>query len=311
MDALIVNNNNSIQSQTIGADLFSNWVNYLDRSDKTVQTYTRAIKQFLDYLQENGIAQPTRQDVIDYKNSLLADHKATTVQNYIMAVKQFFNWTELTGLYPNIAKHISTVEVDHSEFKKDYLTSEQVKRLLETSDRATLKGKRNYAMFSLMATCGLRTIEVVRANVEDIKPKADFTALYIQGKGKQTKAKYVKLESHTETAIREYLQARGAKDGEPLFTSLAHRNSGERLTTRSISREVKENLKEAGLNSDRLTAHSLRHTTAVLNLLNGGTLEETSVLLRHSSTAITRIYSHAIERDSNRSEERVGKAIFG
>ena len=47
------------------------------------------------------------------------------------------------------------------------------------------------------------------------------------------------------------------------------------MTTRSISRVAKNHLIEIDLNSDRLTAHSLRHTAATLNLLNGGTVEET------------------------------------
>ena len=67
---------------------------------------------------------------------------------------------------------------------------------------------------------------------------------------------------------------------------------------------------KAGLKSDRLTAHSLRHTTATLNLLNGGTPEETMQLLRHSNLNTTLIYSHTIERANNKSEERVAKAIF-
>ena len=83
------------------------------------------------------------------------------------------------------------------------------------------------------------------------------------------------------------------------------------MTTRSISRIVKENMIRAGLKSDRLTAHSLRHTTATLNLLNGGTPEETMQLLWHSNLNTTLIYSHALERANNKSEERIAKIIWG
>ena len=68
---------------------------------------------------------------------------------------------------------------------------------------------------------------------------------------------------------------------------------------------------EAGLESDRLTAHSLRHTAATLNLLNGGTVEETQQLLDHKNINTTLIYSHALERAKNNSEQRIAKAIFG
>jgi integrase/recombinase XerC len=82
------------------------------------------------------------------------------------------------------------------------------------------------------------------------------------------------------------------------------------MTTRSISRIVKDRLIEAGFDSDRLTAHSLRHTAATLNLLNGGTVEETKQLLRHSNINTTLIYSHALERAKNDSENRIARAIF-
>ena len=83
------------------------------------------------------------------------------------------------------------------------------------------------------------------------------------------------------------------------------------MTTRSISRVAKENLVAAGLESDRLTAHSLRHTAATLNLLNGGTVEETQQLLGHANIKTTLIYSHALERAKNESENRIAAAIFG
>ena len=83
------------------------------------------------------------------------------------------------------------------------------------------------------------------------------------------------------------------------------------MTTRSISRLAKESLIQVDLNSDRLTAHSFRHTAATLNLLNGGTVEETQQLLDHANINTTLIYSHALERASNNSENRIAMAIFG
>ena len=82
------------------------------------------------------------------------------------------------------------------------------------------------------------------------------------------------------------------------------------MTTRSISRIVKDRLVDAGLNSDRLTAHSLRHTAATLNMLHGGTLDETQQMLRHSKIDTTMIYTHHLERVKNRSEDRIAAAIW-
>jgi len=293
------------------AELFERWVGYIDASPRTVETYNKAVRQFLSYLKDNGITQPTREDVISFKEYMASTHKPTTAQGYLMAVKQFFKWTHQEGLYPNVADNVKAVKLDKGH-KKDYLTSGQVKGLLSTSKGDSLSEKRDYAVLALMVTSGLRTIEVARANIEDMRTVADFTALYIQGKGHTEKTDYVKLTQPVEDAIRAYLKARGKTSGaEPLFSSISNRDKGQRMTTRSISRIVKGHLLEAGLDSDRLTAHSLRHTTATLNLLNGGSIEETQQLLRHTSINTTLIYSHALERAKNNSEQRISNAIFG
>lgn len=307
----VIQNNELMKSQTVTKELFESWVSYIDASPKTIDTYTKAIKQFFFFLQANNINQPTRETIITYREVLKMNHKPTTVQSYLASVKLFFKWTEQEGLYPNVADRVKGAKLD-TEHKKDYLTTKQVSKLLSSIDRSTLRGKRDYALLSLMVTTGLRTISIVRANIEDIRTAGDATALYYQGKGHEEKANYVKLAEPVEDALRDYLNTRNEMDGEaPLFASIAHRNSGQRMTTRSISRIVKTHLIDVGLKSDKLTAHSLRHTTATLNLLNGGTVEETQQLLDHKNINTTLIYSHALERAKNKSEERVAKAIFG
>lgn len=299
------------EQQSFNADLFKQWALYIDAKPRTIETYTKSLKQFFIYMAENGIRNPQRADIVAYRDFLKLDHKPTTVQSYLASVKLFFQWTESEGLYPNIANRVKGAKLD-TEHKKDYLTTKQVGKLLAGVDRSTLKGKRDYAILSLMVTTGLRTISITRADIGDIRTAGDDTALYYQGKGHEEKADYVKLAEPVEEAIRDYLKARGETDLKaPLFSSTANRNSGGRMTTKSISRLCKESLIAVGLESDRLTAHSLRHTCATLNLLNGATVEETKQLLGHQNINTTLIYSHALERAKNNSEKRIAKAIFG
>lgn len=296
----------------IDESLYNSFLNYLDVRLKSVETYRTAIKQFIKYLIENGITNPTRENIIAYRDYLMEDHKPNTVQNYLTAVKLFFAWMEQEGLYKDIAHHVKGVKIS-KEHKKDYLTQHQSRRLLESVDTSTTTGKRDYALIGLLITTGIRTIEAQRANVGDIETIGGYTALFIQGKGQDEKAQYVKIAEPVEDAIRDYLGSRSekaAEKNEPLFASTSNNNKGERMTTRSIRRIVKGNLVNAGYNSDRLTAHSMRHTAATLNLLNGGTLEETQQLLRHQNISTTMIYSHALERAGNRSEERIASGLF-
>ncbi|NCD12086.1 MAG: integrase [Epsilonproteobacteria bacterium] len=297
--------------QAITEDLYQSFINFIDAKPKTIETYTRALKQFIAYLYRNNINQPQRADVIAFREELKATgHKPSTIQNYITTIRLFFQWTEQEHLYANIASKIKGAKIDQGH-KKDYLTGQQVKTLINDIDRTTEQGQRDYAILSLMITTGLRTIEVIRADVGDLRVLGSDTVLYIQGKGHDEKTDFVKVSEPVEKAIREYLKTRSINDQQPLFASEANRNKGGRMTTRSISRIVKDNLINAGFNSDRLTAHSLRHTAATLNLLNGGNIEETQQLLRHTSINTTMIYSHHLDRMKNNSEDRVTKAIFG
>ena len=297
--------------QLISEEAFNRYVQFIDASPKTVATYTRATRQLLKYLGDNGITQPRREDILAYRNSLIASgHKPSTVQSYIVAARLFFAWLEQEGIYSNVAEHVKGAKLDKAH-KKDYLTSRQVKTLLGKVERDTLQGKRDYAMLVLMITGGLRTIEVSRADIGDIRVLGVDTVLYLQGKGHVEKTDFVKLDGHVEEAIRAYLTARGTADqSAPLFTSSSNNSKGQRLSTRAISGIVKERMQAAGYNSDKLTAHSLRHTAVTLSLLAGKPLEEVQQFARHSNMQTTLIYSHALDRAKNGCSAAIAASIF-
>lgn len=296
---------------TVNPDLLARFIDFIDARPATVATYTRSLRQFFKYLADTGTAAPTRADVIRFRESLTTSgHKPATVAAYIIATRQFFKWTETAGVYPNVANNVKGARIERA-FKKDPLTSRQARAVLQGVDRSTETGARDYAILATMTTGGLRTIEVIRANIEDLRAQGDSMVLYIQGKGKDQKADYIKVTEQTEKAIWAYLKKRGTTSGaDPLFTSVSNNSRGQRMTTRSISRIVKDHFIASGLDSDRLTAHSLRHTAATLNLLNGGTLDETQQLLRHSKIDTTMIYAHHLDRGRNQSEQRIADAIF-
>lgn len=312
--ALLTLSAQQAQSGEITEETAARWIAQLDAKPKTVQTYSRAIKPFLRWLQSQGITRPVKEDIQRYRDEIRHGHKATTAQAYLTAVKSFFSWTEDAGLYPDIAAKVKSVKVDSHSYKKDYLTAEQASDLLRSIDCRTTKGKRNYAMIALMITTGLRDVEIQRANLEDVRQAGGCNVLYIQGKGRDDKTEYVKLTGAVFRALLAYQNARRNEYGEllpdaPLFASMAHQCKGARLTTTAISGTVKEALRAIGLDSDRMTAHSLRHTAATLNLLAGATVEETQQLLRHANINTTMIYSHALERAKNNSEDRIAGSI--
>lgn len=298
---LLPQNKLSVENQ-----LFKSFLSFVDVKGATSETYTKCVRQFFKWLQAEGISNPARADVIAYRNHLRATRKPSTVQTYMISLKQFYKWLEVEGIAQDITKNIkgATLDRDH---KKDYFTSAQIKNILNQEGLSL----RDRAIISLAVAGGLRTIEISRANIGDMRPRGENMVLYLRGKGRDEWTDYVEIPEQVETMIRAYLGTRDKKDpSSPLFASRSNRNTEERLTTRSISRLIKGAFQAAGYDSDRLTAHSLRHTTATLNILAGATLEETQEYMRHANITTTMIYMHRVGREKNESSARLAKALF-
>lgn len=302
-------NSNTFNSVTL-EQLSNRFVQYLDVSEQSVKSYSVGVRKFLSFLQRNSIAQPTRDTVISYKREISAKYAASTVALYLSSIRRFFAWCELEGLYVDITRGVKSPKQTH-EHKRDAFTGDELKKILSSMSRETLEDKRNYAMFALIAACGLRTVEVMRADVGDIHSVGGVVMLDVQGKGHSSKDSFVKLSEPVQKAITEYLSARGhVSENEPLFVSCSRRNKGGRLTTRTISQVCKNAMIHAGYNSRRLTAHSLRHSAVTIALLQGLSLDDVSAFARHSSVSITMCYNHSLNRLKSRCECAVSAAIF-
>ena len=305
-----INQQSVVKQEGMSRDLYDRFIAYLDSCPKTIETYTKNLKPFFAYLAERGIARPMRLDILAYRDSLSKKLKPTTIQNYLAVVKIFFAWTEQEGIYPNIAKRIKGPRVDKVH-KKDYLTTNQVKHIAAEINRETLTGARDYALFMLMVSCGLRTIEVSLANIEDLRPIGDKTVLYVQGKGHTEQSIFVLVPYKVEEAIRAYLKKRSSYgDKDPLFASTSNNNFGKRMTTRSISGIAKRLMREGGFNSSRLTAHSLRHTAVTAAINSGQRFDLVQAFARHANPATTMIYVHHEDALKNQCSTAVSEMFF-
>lgn len=259
--------------------------------------YTRTLSQFFRWIEASGkaLTNLTRQNVLEYKDTLQEQNLSSlTVSSYITAVRKFYEWTEAEKYYPNIAKGIKTPRRVQA-FKKQHLTDDKSAELLSHFQSLS---KRDYAIVNLILRTGLRTVEVVRADVGDITFKGNRRVLKVWGKGHNEKDDFVVLSEKAYQPIKDYLATRKAvKSGEPLFTSTSNNNRGERLTTKTISTICKSGLKAIGLDGKEFTAHSLRHTTAVAILKHGGQLTDVQNVLRHSSPVTSQIYTESVKEE--------------
>ena len=289
-------------------ELVDRFIASQDVKESSKLLYRRTLKQYFNWVDKKSylLSEIARPQLLEYKEELLNSNMSSlTVGSYITSVRRFYEWTEANKFYPNVAKGIKTPK-RKQQFKKQPLLPAQATALLSYYQDKAL---RDYAIVNLLLRTGLRTIEVIRANVEDLTFKSSQRVLLIQGKGRDEKDNFVILTDKTYQPIAEYLATRGkVNSSEPLFTSTSNNSKGERLSTRSISYIAKEGLKAIGLDERAFTAHSLRHTTAVNILRGGGSLEQAQMTLRHSNPATTQIYTATLNEE--RRLQNSGEALI-
>ena len=298
-----------VSAEKFGGGLIERFVKFAGVGVSSQKTYAKCLRQLFGYFAANAISNPTRENLIDWVEELKAsDKSASTIQLYLTATKIFFRWTAQENLYPNIPDGIKPA----AGHKKDALTPEQCAALVKSVNKGNREMQlRDKAILSLMTTAGLRTIEVVRANVGDIRFERGKVFLYVQGKGHSAADERVLLSRQTKKAIDEYLKARGkVSSTEPLFVSTSRSCRGARLDTQTIRKMVKKNLRGIGLDSPRLTAHSLRHSVATNLIYAGVELPKVQMILRHKNLNTTMIYAAAWERFNNDGEQRLADEIF-
>lgn len=321
----LTSKNEDLLSQSFNIGTFSKaWEAWIkDRADTTQAGYNVTVKCFLEWLQNEGITAPNRETILSYREYLLKAHKsrktgeiitfsADTAARYFRGVKIFFAFLEDNGFYKDITRNIRSPKTTN-EFKRDSLEREDCLRILNSIDRCTETGKRDYCLILACLSCGFRIIELQRADIGDIETHGGEYRLYIQGKGHLDKDDYKKIEGELLEAMKDYLKCRGTKEKDaPLFAAVKSNANpgGGRLTEPSISKIIKNILKTAGYDSRRITAHSLRHTSITLDRKAGASIEEASKHARHSSVSITQRYDHALEKAKAKDEKRILDYLF-
>lgn len=195
---------------------------------------------------------------------------------------------------------------------KPILTIEQAKQLIlhTKNNRKSIWHYRDHAIIYLMITTGLRSIEIVHSKRKDLQVVDSQLLLFVQRKGQKADKEFVKISPGLKEAINDYLNKR--KDDNPYLFITTKNVSPNRNLSRTFFKDMFGRvLKDCGLEGTGITPHCLRHTAAAMNLLRGGSLEQTRQLLRHVNIQSTLVYAHHIERMKDDSENQIEKFILG
>jgi site-specific recombinase XerD len=164
------------------------------------------------------------------------------------------------------------------------LSGEQVQALLNSCDRGSVAGRRDFAILTMLARLGLRRGEVAALKLDDIDWHAG--ELVITGKGNRVER--LPLPADVGEAIAGYLrEGRPGFSGREVFVRLIAPRAA--LTAGGVTQVVMSASKRAGIGE--VTAHRLRHTAATELLRQGAPLTEIGELLRHRSVLTTAIYA--------------------
>jgi integrase/recombinase XerD len=167
-----------------------------------------------------------------------------------------------------------------------FISPRELRMLVNSCDRRTHVGRRNFAIMLLLARLGLRSCEVAALELDDIDWRAGEFVLH----GKGNNDCRLPLPSDVGQAIAGYLQR-----GRPCSRSTARaifltcRAPYQCLTGHRVTSIVAEASERAGLR--RISGHRLRHTAATQMLRGGSSLTDVALVLRHRSVDTTAIYA--------------------
>lgn len=278
----------SLKISKVTKDFFSE----LSVNEASLETYKRVLNQFIKWLFINKLEfnQVKKSDIINYKRQLNKILGVKTTNLYISVVRRFYEWMEENGLYTNIARGIKQDKIQHT-YRRMPLTIEQVDKLTKAINVDTNKGKRDFAMITMMLMTGLRRVEIQRLNIGDLIEINGNYALKVQRKGFKEKDQYKAISVELFDTIQDLIcTMKDINDNDPIFSSCGY-GKDNRLTVDSISKIVKFYLKKIGLDNSLYSAHSLRHTTATTLLNNGYDIYFVQMYLGHSSPATTELYT--------------------
>ena len=262
-------------------------------SDNTIHAYRRDMAKFVAFAgkRELGTTDVRREDVVDFLASLYRKNlDSRSVARHLVTIRHFFRFSLTEGFIQDDP----AADIESPKFRQslpEFLSVEEVDRLLRQPDANDIVGMRDKAMIELMYSTGLRVSELCSLRVSDLQ--MDPGCLRCIGKG--NKERLVPVGKQALGAVRQYLQQSRPKllqgTGSPYLFVNQKRGKLDRIAFWKILGEYG---RKAGLRKS-LTPHMLRHSFATHLLDRGADLRSVQMMLGHSDISTTQIYTHVVE----------------
>jgi len=283
-------------------------------SPHTIAGYRDTMRLLLTFANQQTGKQPSKLEISDLDVKLISaflDHleqerhnTASTRNVRLAAIRSLFRFAALR--HPEHADVIARVlALPAKRFDRalvSFLTTEEVKALLAAPDRSTPIGRRDHALILTAIQTGLRVSELTGLRCQDLHLG---TISYLSTLGKNRKQRTVPLTSQTVKVLTVWLKERRGQPEDPLFPS----NRGRRLTRDTVEWLINKHTATAAkhcptLRDKKVTAHVLRHTTAMTLFQSEISTSVIALWLGHEQESTTRGYLHGDLRLKQRALDR-------
>lgn len=253
----------------------------------SVESYRSDLDDFLKY-NPKQISKFTSGDIVSYFVTLQSIGLVnTSLARKRVAIKQFFSYLEKQDMAVNVDfEQVPKIKI--SKHLPDFLTVDEMFKLLDSLPLGNPLQIRNKAMMELLYASGLRISELLGLTIHDIN--ADDKVILVRGKG--SKQRYVPILDNVLDLVTSYITnvrpiLLKHKKNDNVFLN----NAGNKLSRMGFWKILQKAAHEAGLKKD-ITPHTFRHSFATHLLEAGVNLRIVQTLLGHSSLNTTQIYTH-------------------
>jgi integrase/recombinase XerD len=262
-------------------------------ADNTIQAYRRDLEKFLAFAQQRKLSTEhiNRSDIVDFLGTLYRKGlDSRSVARHLVTIRNFFRFALIEGY----VEHDPSVTIESPKFRRslpDFLTVEEVDRLLAQPDTTSVTGLRDRAMIELMYSCGLRVSELCGLRVSDLQQEEG--CLRCLGKG--NKERLVPVGRQALAVVERYLrQSRPKLLGDRTSAHLFLGPRGNSMDRIAYWQRLRQYGRQAGLRKS-LRPHMLRHSFATHLLDRGADLRSVQMMLGHADISTTQIYTHVVE----------------
>jgi len=266
-----------------------------DLTPATIEAYGRDLSRFARFAAARRVtaAEAVRTiDVLDFLVHLTERKMSARSQaRRLIALRQLFKFLKAERR----CEANPTEEVELPRFGRklpDYLSLDEVDRLIAAPDRAAVRGARDAAMLETLYATGLRVSELCKLRLRDV----NFDAGYLLAFGKGRKERLVPVGEQAIAALRAYVEgARGKQCGARAVEALFLTHHGRAMTRQGFWKLLNRYAAAAGI-TKRISPHKLRHSFATHLIERGADLRAVQSMLGHADIGTTEIYTHVSRR---------------